>query len=353
MVRNFVLMASCAALLAVAGCTPAGKSVTAGDGAVNEVPAPVVAGTERGSPVMFRIFKEEGVLEVWKEGKDGRYGLAASYDICRWSGKLGPKYVEGDRQAPEGFYSVTPGQMNPNSSYHLSFNIGFPNAFDRANGRTGTHLMVHGGCSSAGCYSMTDPQIEEIYRFARDSFRGGQKSIQVQAFPFRMTDANMARYRDDPNMPFWKVLKEGYDAFEAARKPLAVAVCERRYVFGLPASVRLDPSGPCPEGVSAQENAYAGSAASRSLLASVISTGAPRSPSIRGFEEAALVSDWSARRARGERVSREPPSLDGATVEEVEAAVKRARAAVRSAQASRAALARPVSVPDMSARRRF
>ena len=185
----------------------------------------------RTSPIMARIFKEEGKLEIWKQKTNGRYDLIASYDICKWSGKLGPKFIEGDRQAPEGFYTVRPAQMNPNSSYHLSFNIGYPNAYDRAHGRTGANLMVHGACSSSGCYSMTDAQIEQIYAFGRDAFQGGQTEFQIQAFPFRMTAANMARYRNDPNFEFWKMLKEGYDQFEITKVPPKVDVCEKRYVF--------------------------------------------------------------------------------------------------------------------------
>ncbi|MEN0087589.1 MAG: murein L,D-transpeptidase family protein [Pseudomonadota bacterium] len=148
------------------------------------------------APIMVRIFKEEDTLEVWKRKPNGRYALLADYEICKWSGKLGPKFKEGDRQAPEGFYTVAPHQLNPRSSYHLSFNMGFPNAFDRSYGRTGTHLMIHGDCSSAGCYSMTDPQIEDIYALAREALRGGQERFQIQAFPFRMTPENMAKHRN-------------------------------------------------------------------------------------------------------------------------------------------------------------
>jgi murein L,D-transpeptidase YafK len=183
------------------------------------------------APIYVRIFKEESRLEVWKQRRDGKYGLLKSYDICKWSGELGPKVVEGDRQAPEGFYTVTPAQMNPQSSYYLAFNIGYPNTFDKAHGRTGKHLMVHGACSSAGCYSMTDEQVEEIFALARDSFRGGQTAFQVHAFPFRMTPENMARHRDDPNFEFWQNLKRGYDHFEVTQRVPDVEVCDRRYVF--------------------------------------------------------------------------------------------------------------------------
>ena len=169
------------------------------------------------SPILVRLFKEESELEVWKQDRDGRFALLKTYPICRWSGELGPKIKEGDRQAPEGFYNITPGQMNPNSQYYLSFDLGYPNAFDRAYGRTGAQLMVHGDCSSRGCYSMTDEQISEIYALGRDAFFGGQKSFQVQAYPFRMTAQNMARHRNSPHLAFWKMLKKGNDHFEVTR----------------------------------------------------------------------------------------------------------------------------------------
>src|SRR5947207_8839424 len=143
------------------------------------------------SPILVRIFKEEAELEVWKQDDSGRFGLLRTYPICRWSGGLGPKIKQGDRQAPEGFYTITPGLMNPNSSQYLAINTGFPNAYDRANGRTGSFLMIHGGCSSADCSAMTDEQIAEIYALARAAFFAGQKSFQLQAYPFRMPPLNI------------------------------------------------------------------------------------------------------------------------------------------------------------------
>lgn len=183
------------------------------------------------SPVLVRLFKQEAELEVWKQDRSGRFALLKTYPICRWSGDLGPKVREGDRQAPEGFYNISPGQMNPQSAYYLSFNTGFPNAFDRALGRTGSQLMVHGDCSSRGCYAMTDEQIAEIYSLGRESFFGGQKSFQFQAYPFRMTPINMAKHRNNPNMPFWKMIKEGYDHFEVTKQEPKVDFCEKKYVF--------------------------------------------------------------------------------------------------------------------------
>ena len=137
----------------------------------------------------------------------GRFQLLKVYPICRWSGDLGPKVNEGDRQAPEGFYTITPGLMNPNSNYYLAINTGFPNAFDRANDRDGTFLMIHGDCSSSGCYAMTDEQIGEIYSLARELFLGGQPSFQIQAYPFRMTPANLAPTAPIRTWPFGRCSK--------------------------------------------------------------------------------------------------------------------------------------------------
>ncbi len=205
-------------------------------------------GMKQGAPIFIRIFKEESELEVWKARDDGRFYHFKSYPICNWSGELGPKLVKGDKQAPEGFYTVSQKQMKPDSSFHVAFNLGFPNAFDKAHKRTGEFLMVHGKCRSAGCYAMTDALAEEIYALAREAFRSGQNSFEVHAFPFRMTEANLERHKGHKWHKFWATLKEGYDYFETYRVPPAIAVCERRYVVdvALPMTRRLDPAGPCP-----------------------------------------------------------------------------------------------------------
>ena len=201
------------------------------------------------SPILIRIFKEESELEVWKARADGRFYHFKTYPICNWSGGLGPKLREGDKQAPEGFYTVTQRQMNPNSKFHLSFNLGYPNAYDRAFGRTGDFLMVHGDCRSAGCYAMTDALVEEIYALAREAFAGGQQAFQVHAFPFRMTDRNMRRHRNSQWYGFWRQLKEGYDYFELTRRPPRVAVCGRRYLVNVSFVGGREPRdgrAPCP-----------------------------------------------------------------------------------------------------------
>lgn len=215
------------------------------------LPAKIVADMQaknmpRTSPIMVRIFKEEGKLEIWKAKADNRFDLIKSYDICAWSGKLGPKVKEGDRQAPEGFYNLTPAHLNPNSKYYLAINTGFPNRYDAANGRTGSNLMIHGACSSSGCYSMTDEQVLEIYAFARDAFRGGQTAVQLQAYPFRMTAENMARHRESQHNDFWKMIKVGYDNFELTKRPPEVAVCEKKYVFNQEIGGAANAAGACP-----------------------------------------------------------------------------------------------------------
>lgn len=200
------------------------------------------------SPILVRLYKEESDLEIWKQRTDGTYALLKTYEICAWSGKLGPKKKEGDRQAPEGFYSVSPAQLNPKSNYHLAINMGYPNAYDRANGRTGQHLMIHGSCNSSGCYAMDDEQVQEIYTLARYSFDGGQRDFQIQAYPFRMTPKNMARHKNSEHYAFWQMLKKGSDHFEITRKPPNVGVCERSYIFDQTAETvaGLSPAGPCP-----------------------------------------------------------------------------------------------------------
>jgi murein L,D-transpeptidase YafK len=187
-------------------------------------------GLTLGAPVFIRIFKLESELEVWME-QDGRYRLFATYPICLWSGRLGPKLQEGDKQAPEGFYSVSKEQLNPNSRWHRSFNLGFPNDFDRAHGRTGSFLMVHGGCLSVGCYAMTDPVVDEIWRLVTAALDRGQPAFDVQVFPFRMTEQNLRLRSGDRWSSFWADLKQGYDLFEQTKQPPHVGVCDGRYVL--------------------------------------------------------------------------------------------------------------------------
>ena len=249
-VRALLTSAAIAAATALAGCNTDSLTTVSSERALRPLSPEMARDLEKKnmpkeSPILVRLFKEESELEIWKQDATGRFALLKTYPICRWSGELGPKIREGDRQAPEGFYTISPGQMNPNSSYYLAINLGFPNEFDRAWGRTGDFIMIHGICSSRGCYAMTDEQIGEIYALARESFFGGQQTFQVQAYPFRMTPLNMARHRTNPNMAFWKMLKEGYDHFEVTRLEPKVNVCEKRYVFDAePVATRPDVTPP-------------------------------------------------------------------------------------------------------------
>jgi murein L,D-transpeptidase YafK len=199
-----------------------------------------------GAPVFIRIFKLEFELEVWMKRGD-RFELFATYPICRWSGALGPKLQEGDRQAPEGFYTVDARALNPNSRWHRSFNLGYPNLLDREYGRTGSYLMVHGGCGSVGCYAMTDPVIDEIWRLVTAALKGGQPRFHVHVFPFRLTDEQL-KERSRPRWArFWRDLKAGYDAFETTRLPPKIAVCDGRYAVSAdaPATAGSSPLAGC------------------------------------------------------------------------------------------------------------
>jgi len=190
------------------------------------------AGFRLGAPAHIRIFKREKRLELWLARDEGRYAMFKGYDICTYSGALGPKLQEGDRQAPEGFYRVGLRQLNPASRHHLSFNLGFPNAFDSQLGRTGSALMVHGGCSSVGCFAITDESVDEVYAVVEASLKQEQEAVDVAVFPFRMTDTAMADQRQSPWLGFWRNLKQGHDLFEADFTPPKVGACQGEYRFG-------------------------------------------------------------------------------------------------------------------------
>lgn len=242
------------------------------------------------SPVLVRIFKQESELEIWKIDKSGKYALLKTYPMCRWSGKLGPKKKSGDRQAPEGFYDVSTALLNPNSSYYLSFNLGYPNKLERALGYTGDAMMVHGACTSAGCFAISDEQVAEVYAVVRDALRRGQKTFQVQAFPFRMTKANMALNRGDANYAFWTDLKRGYDIFEKTRLQPNVGYCEGRYMFG---ETALSYAGKSPLGSCSTGNLVSAMASERKIdietTTSIASTlDAPQENALPSYEDGGM-----------------------------------------------------------------
>lgn len=202
-------------------------------------------GFKKGAPVYVRIFKREGTLELWmKRGQS--YALFKSFPVCKWSGRLGPKTRQADYQSPEGFYSVSARQLNPHSAYHLAFDVGYPNAYDRRQGSTGSAVMVHGDCKSVGCFAMTNRGIDEIYKYVAAALASGQKEVPVHIFPFRMTEQAIARESSGGNIlaflgdgvpshdwsPFWHNLKQGYDLFETTHVPPVAYACGDRYAFG-------------------------------------------------------------------------------------------------------------------------
>ncbi|MFT5467074.1 MAG: murein L,D-transpeptidase YafK [Verrucomicrobiales bacterium] len=189
-------------------------------------------GLEIGDPLFIRVFKESSELEVWLQPSKGeKFKKFRTYRIARFSGQLGPKEKRGDRQAPEGFYYVRRGAMNPHSRFHLSFDLGYPNAYDQAYGRTGDYLMVHGNRVSIGCFAMTDASIEQIWTLADASLKRGQPYFRVHCFPFRMTEERMARAKTSEWYDFWKNIREGYKAFEEDGLPPSAEVSGKRYTF--------------------------------------------------------------------------------------------------------------------------
>ena len=201
------------------------------------------AGVKLGDEVFIRIFKAESELEIWIR-RGGQFTLFATYPICHWAGTVGPKLREGDRQNPEGFYSIGSRQLQRAGRWPSSLNLGFPNSYDKANGRTGSYILVHGGCSSVGCYAMTNAVMAEIFALTEEALRRGQSRIPVHVFPFRMSDTNLARHATSPWGEFWRNLKEGYDAFEATLVPPRVGLCDKRYVIERSASGEGGDQGP-------------------------------------------------------------------------------------------------------------
>ena len=181
-----------------------------------------------GAAMFIRVFKAESELEVWLQ-KGDRFELFATYPICHWSGTLGPKVSEGDKQSPEGVYTVTQRQLHMIGRHPRSLNLGFPNALDKQFQRTGSYILIHGGCGSVGCFAMTNPVIEEVFTLAQAALRNGQDALHVHAFPFRLSEARLQAYATHEWYDFWRNLKDVYDTFEKTRRPPKVSVCEGRY----------------------------------------------------------------------------------------------------------------------------
>jgi murein L,D-transpeptidase YafK len=254
-----------------------------------------LAGVTQRAPLHIRVFKEESELEVWKRLSDGNYAHIKTYPICNFSGGLGPKQRYADYQSPEGFYTIEPRHMRPNSSYHLAFDVGYPNALDRSLGRSGNLIMVHGVCKSVGCFAMTNTLMEDIYALAREAFVGGQAGIPVHSFPFRMTPAAMAQHAAHPHAASWQPLQQAYWSFEATRRLPNVAMCEKRYVvnpvwFDNTPKIS-DPAAACPAHIEASVPPPVDVDARASEPPRIIAAG----PKTRTADN---IANWAATRAR-------------------------------------------------------
>jgi len=223
-------------MLFIAGCattgTPQFNRSDPMRGQVAQVDATAKAAARKDAPVMIRVIKETKQLELWKEDVDHKWTKAKTYDICYFSGDLGPKKKQGDYQAPEGFYKITKSDLNPLSTEHLSINTGYPNTLDRFYGYTGSSVMIHGGCRSVGCYAITDKNVEEVYASVRDALNHGQEHIQLQIYPFAMSDWRMYLEKKNPNYKFWQELKRGWDYFEQNHREIPVTIQSGEYKVG-------------------------------------------------------------------------------------------------------------------------
>lgn len=167
----------------------------------------------------INAYKSEEKLEVWlKKPSEAKFRLFKIYDFCEHSGTLGPKVMEGDLQTPEGFYQIN--IFNPESSYHLSLGIDYPNNVDLTRtgpaNKPGGDIYIHGNCVTVGCIPLTDEKIKEVYLLAIFAKNGGQNTMPVNIFPFKMDEPNMKNYSQKfpQHVAFWQTLKQGYLAFE-------------------------------------------------------------------------------------------------------------------------------------------
>lgn len=188
-----------------------------------------------GNPVLIRTFKKESRLEMWVKPDDkNEYILFRTYPICYYSGDLGPKLRTGDKATPEGFYAIRPSGMNPYSRFHLSMDIGYPNAYDRQHGRTGSLLMIHGACDAVGCFAMNNAQVEEIYYLVEQALTNGADEVPVHAFPFHLNTENLEQYKAHKWHGFWTQLQAGYRLFNQRQVPLTIGLQNGHYTVAAP-----------------------------------------------------------------------------------------------------------------------
>jgi murein L,D-transpeptidase YafK len=170
--------------------------------------------------IYLRAFKSEKQIELWgKNDSDTKYMLIKTYDVCRTSGRLGPKRKQGDLQIPEGFYHIN--RFNPNSNFYLSLGINYPNKSDKIlgiKGNLGGDIFIHGACVTIGCLPITDDKIKELYIFCIEARNNGQSKIPITIFPSKLSETEFKRLTekyssDSDKVGLWTDLKKGYDIF--------------------------------------------------------------------------------------------------------------------------------------------
>ena len=187
--------------------------------------------------VFFRTIKEEQILEVWAKDrvKNDEFKLIKTYNLCV---NTNPDTLRGtDLLVPESFYYIK--HFHPGNPYFVRLEINFPNESDRKRGRSGGDIAIHGGCYSTYCSPFTDDDIKEIYIFAVEAKSKGQKEVPVHNFPFRMTDENTERYKNDPRYKNDRRkifnrdnMKFGYQYFEKHKQLFEFTVDkEGRYIY--------------------------------------------------------------------------------------------------------------------------
>ncbi|MBL7788520.1 MAG: hypothetical protein JNL75_01650 [Chitinophagales bacterium] len=190
--------------------------------------------------IFWRAFKWNKVLELWAfSGDSGKYIMIKSLPICETIGDLGPKRKQGDLQIPEGFYTIE--NFNPQSKYHLSLKVSYPNKSDSilgAQGELGGDIYIHGGCETIGCLPMTDDLIESIYLINLYSKSVGQEVIPIHIFPTKLSVNNFNKMKKDyfsgrlDILDFWTNLKEGYDYFDRKRQLPTIEIDDSgKYLF--------------------------------------------------------------------------------------------------------------------------
>jgi murein L,D-transpeptidase YafK len=166
--------------------------------------------------LFLRAFKTSRRLEAWGRNQgQGQFVLLRTFRLAGTSGTLGPKRQAGDGQIPEGFYTVN--RFNPDSKYHLSLGLDYPNAADQHRAGAldpGNDIFIHGSNETIGCLPITDEGIRELYVLAVEARAAGQTSLSVHIFPFELTADNLARRMTSPHLAFWQQLAPGYQSFE-------------------------------------------------------------------------------------------------------------------------------------------